>query len=150
MVWSGKFVGFSRRASQKLMPPTFKSFAPAPSETLFRCSRLTGSNSIGKWCGNYGQVIRKRNDRGGRVQRKAGSGPAWRWDERRTSEDARRLNTSYVKRLNLTVRTGARLTSGVGSSVTLGRRSGWKIIWSCCDAITTSYGLIVPCGSDGK
>ncbi len=28
-------------------------------------------------------------------------------------------------------------------SVTLDGRSGWKIIWNCCDAITTFSGLIV-------
>ncbi|MFH1740838.1 MAG: hypothetical protein ABIH23_17665 [bacterium] len=54
----------------------------------------------------FGQVIKKRrNDRVVRVQRKARFGAAWRWDEVwRDSEDSRYLNTSYIERLNLTVR----------------------------------------------
>ncbi len=54
----------------------------------------------------YGQVIKKlRNDRVVRVQRKARIGAAWRWNEVwRASEDSRKLNTSYIERLNLTVR----------------------------------------------
>ena len=54
----------------------------------------------------YGQVIKKRRkDRVVRVQRKARVGAAWRWDEVwRASEDSRKLNTSYIERLNLTLR----------------------------------------------
>ena len=57
----------------------------------------------------YGQVIKKRrNDRVVRVQRKARLGAAWRWDEVwRNSEDSRQLNTSYIERLNLTIRQGS-------------------------------------------
>jgi len=57
----------------------------------------------------YGQVIKKRrNDRVVRVQRKASFGAAWRWDEVwRNSEDSRQLNTSYIERLNLTIRQGS-------------------------------------------
>jgi IS1 family transposase len=57
----------------------------------------------------YGQVIKKRrNDRVVRVQRKARLGAAWRWNEVwRNSEDSRQLNTSYIERLNLTIRQGS-------------------------------------------
>lgn len=57
----------------------------------------------------YGQVIKKRrNDRVVRVQRKARLGAPWRWNEVwRYSEDSRQLNTSYIERLNLTIRQGS-------------------------------------------
>src|SRR5450759_477927 len=57
----------------------------------------------------YGQVIKKRrNDRVVKVQRKASFSAAWRWDEGwRNSEDSRQLNTSYIERLNLTIRQGS-------------------------------------------
>src|SRR5450759_905939 len=57
----------------------------------------------------YGQVIKKRrNDRVVQVQRKPRTGVAWRWDEMwRNSEDSRQLNTSYIERLNLTIRQGS-------------------------------------------
>ncbi len=43
-----------------------------------------------------------------RVQRKARIGAAWRWNEVwRASEDSRQLNTSYIERLNLTIRQGS-------------------------------------------
>ncbi len=93
--------------------------------TLFRelCARSTGSHLpmittdgfkfyrqvvrriFGVAC-LYGQVIKKRrNDRVVRVQRKARIGAAWRWNEVwRDSEDSRKLNTSYIERLNLTIR----------------------------------------------
>ena len=54
----------------------------------------------------YGQIIKKRrNDRVVQVQRKARFGAAWRWNEMwRDSEDSQKLNTSYIERLNLTIR----------------------------------------------
>ena len=57
----------------------------------------------------YGQVIKKRrNNRVVKVQRKARSGAPWRWDAVwRDSEDSRQLNTSYIERLNLTIRQGS-------------------------------------------
>src|ERR1017187_3915649 len=96
--------------------------------TLFRdvCTRTNGNNVplittdgfkfyrqvvqrlFGTAC-LYGQVIKKRrNDRVVRVQRKASFGAPWRWDEWwRNSEDSRLLNTSYIERLNLTIRQGS-------------------------------------------
>ena len=57
----------------------------------------------------YGQVIKKRRkDRVVKVQRNARIGAAWRWNEAwRNSEDSRQLNTSYIERLNLTIRQGS-------------------------------------------
>ena len=57
----------------------------------------------------FGQVIKKRrSDHVIRVERKARLGAAWRWEEIwRNSEDSRQLNTSYIERLNLTIRQGS-------------------------------------------
>ena len=57
----------------------------------------------------YGQVIKKRrNDRVIKVERKPRIGTAWRWERAwRNSKDSRKLNTSYVERLNLTMRKGS-------------------------------------------
>jgi transposase-like protein/IS1 family transposase len=96
--------------------------------TLFRdlCARINGNNVplivtdgfefyrqvvrrlFGAAC-LYGQVIKKRrNDRVVKVQRKPRFGAAWRWNEVwRDSEDSRQLITSYIERLNLTIRQGS-------------------------------------------
>jgi IS1 family transposase len=57
----------------------------------------------------YGQVIKKRRKAGVvNVQRKTRIGAAWRWNELwRNSEHSRQLNTSYIERLNLTLRQGS-------------------------------------------
>jgi hypothetical protein len=57
----------------------------------------------------FGQVIKKRrNDRVIKVERKPRSGAAWRWEEFwRASEESKKLNTSYIERLNLTIRQGS-------------------------------------------
>lgn len=57
----------------------------------------------------FGQVIKKRrNDRVIKVERKPRTGAAWRWKEFwQTSEDSKKLNTSYIERLNLTIRQGS-------------------------------------------
>jgi IS1 family transposase len=57
----------------------------------------------------YGQVIKKRRkNRVVRVARKARMGAAGRWKEVwLESEDSRHLNTSYIERLNLTLRQGS-------------------------------------------
>jgi hypothetical protein len=57
----------------------------------------------------YGQVIKTcRNDRIVKVERRAVIGAAWRLEERlRDSEDSSKLNTSFVERLNLTIRQGS-------------------------------------------
>ena len=57
----------------------------------------------------YGQVTKKRRkDWVVQVERKARTGATWHWKEFwRTSEDSRKLNTSYIERLNLMIRQGS-------------------------------------------
>ena len=57
----------------------------------------------------YGQVIKvRRNDRAIRVERRTRIGTAWRWEQALSdSEDSEKLNTSFIERLNLTIRQGA-------------------------------------------
>ncbi len=57
----------------------------------------------------YGQVIKtRRKDRIVKVERKTRLGAAWRWEQAwKNSEDSRKLNTSYIERLNLTIRQGS-------------------------------------------
>jgi hypothetical protein len=57
----------------------------------------------------YGQVIKtRRNDRVVRVERRTRIGAAWRWEQAwRDSEDSTKLNTSFIERLNLTIRQGS-------------------------------------------
>ncbi len=57
----------------------------------------------------YGQVIKtRRNDRIIKVERRAVIGAAWRLENAlRYSEDSSKLNTSFVERLNLTIRRGS-------------------------------------------
>jgi transposase-like protein/IS1 family transposase len=57
----------------------------------------------------YGQVIKtRRNDRIIKVERRALIGDTWRFEETlRDSEDSSKLNTSFVERLNLTIRQGS-------------------------------------------
>ncbi len=54
----------------------------------------------------YGQVIKtRRNDRIIKVERRARIGAAWRFEKALSdSEDSSRLNTSFIERLNLTIR----------------------------------------------
>ena len=50
----------------------------------------------------------RRNDRIIKVERKTLIGDAWRFEETlRDSEDSSKLNTSFVERLNLTIRLGS-------------------------------------------
>jgi IS1 family transposase len=57
----------------------------------------------------YGQVIKtRRNDRIVKVKRKAVLGEGWRLEQvLHDSEDSVKLNTSFVERLNLTIRQGS-------------------------------------------
>ena len=57
----------------------------------------------------YGQVIKtRRNDRVFRVKRRTRIGAAWRWEQALgDSEDSEKLNTSFIERLNLTIRQGS-------------------------------------------
>jgi transposase-like protein/IS1 family transposase len=57
----------------------------------------------------YGQVIKtRRNDRIVKVERRAMIGATWRFEEFLfNSEDSSKLNTSFIERLNLTIRKGS-------------------------------------------
>ena len=63
------------------------------------------------WCRRYptkfnsGRDIPRRNDRIIKVERRALHGAAWRFDDAlNNSEDSSTLNTSFIERLNLTIR----------------------------------------------
>jgi IS1 family transposase len=61
----------------------------------------------------YGQVIKsRRNDRVVRVERRAVIGAARFKQALRNSEDSLKLNTSFVERLNLTIRQGSSYLGG--------------------------------------
>lgn len=57
----------------------------------------------------YGQVLKtRRNDRVVRVERRPVLGPGWRIEEALSkSEGSSTLNTSFIERLNLTIRQGS-------------------------------------------
>jgi IS1 family transposase len=57
----------------------------------------------------YGQVLKtRRNDRIVKVERRAVLGEGWRLEQAlHDSEDSAKLNTSFVERLNLTIRQGS-------------------------------------------
>ena len=57
----------------------------------------------------YGQVLKtRRHDRIVQVERRARMGASWRFDEALNhSEDSSTLNTSFIERLNLTIRQGS-------------------------------------------
>ena len=57
----------------------------------------------------YGQVLKTpRNDRIVKVERRAVIGVGWRLEERlHDPEDSSKLNTSFIERLNLTIRQGS-------------------------------------------
>jgi len=57
----------------------------------------------------YGQVLKtRRNDRIVKVERRALMGASWRFEEALNhSEDSSTLNTSFIERLNLTIRQGS-------------------------------------------
>ncbi len=72
----------------------------------------------------YGQVIKtRRNDRVVRVERRAVIGAGRLKQALRDSEDSLKLNTSFVERLNLTIRQG---------SSYLGRRTICQARWKQC------------------
>jgi len=72
----------------------------------------------------YGQVIKtRRNDRIVKVERRAVIGAGRLQQALRDSEDSVKLNTSFVERLNLTIRQG---------SAYLGRRTICQARWKQC------------------
>ena len=62
----------------------------------------------------YGQVLKtRRSDRVIRVERRQITGAPWKFDEAFVqSEDSATLNTSFIERLNLTIRQGSAYLSG--------------------------------------
>jgi hypothetical protein len=84
----------------------------------------------------YGQVIKtRRNDCIVKVERRAVLGDRWRLEEAlQDSEDSMKLNTSFVERLNLTIRR-VRHILAAGRSVMREGRNNLKITWSCFAAI---------------
>ena len=90
----------------------------------------------------YGRVIKtRRNDRIVKVERRALLGERWRLEQAlQDSEDSVKINTSFVERLNLTIRQGSAYLAS-RRSVMLDGRNNLKITWSCSAAITTSSGL---------
>jgi transposase-like protein/IS1 family transposase len=89
----------------------------------------------------YGQVIkRRRNDRVVSVERRAVIGAGRLQQALQQSEDSVKLNTSFVERLNLTIRQGSACL-GRRTICQARRRSISKITSSCSVVITTSSGL---------
>ncbi len=74
-----------------------------------RLSTLNGVVHQGSPAALYAQVVKtRRHDRVVRVQRRAVIGATWRFDEALTrSEDSSTVNTSFIERLNLTIRQGS-------------------------------------------
>ncbi len=64
---------------------------------------------IFKYACLYAQVIKtRRNDRVMRIEWTQILGPAWRFEQALSnSEDSKNLNTSFIERLNLTIRQGS-------------------------------------------
>jgi IS1 family transposase len=87
----------------------------------------------------YGQVLKtRRNNRIVKVERRVTIGAGWRLEERlQESEDSSKLNTSFIERLNLTIRQGSAYLTG-GPYVTPAGGNVWKGTWSGFGAITIS------------
>ena len=89
----------------------------------------------------YGQVIKtRRNDRVVRVERRAVIGAGRLKQALRNSEDSLELNTSFVERLNLTIRQG---------SSYLGRRTICQARWKQClndhlELVRCHYNFVRP------
>ncbi len=87
----------------------------------------------------YGQVLKtRRNDRIVKVERRELMGASWRFEEvLGNSEDSSTLNTSFIERMNLTIRQGSAYLSRRTLSHARSKK-GSKKISSCCGVITTS------------
>jgi hypothetical protein len=73
------------------------------------CAGVAGRHSARTPDDREPQVIKtRRNDRIIKVERRTLIGDTWRFEETlRDSEDSSKLNTSFVERLNLTIRQGS-------------------------------------------
>jgi hypothetical protein len=80
----------------------------------------------------------RRNNRIVKVERRTVIGTEGRLEEKlQRSEDSSTLNTSFIERLNLTIRQGSAYFVG-GRYVTPAGSNVWKGIWNYCGAITIS------------
>ena len=93
---------------QDILPRVKTARIPLIATDGFKFYRQVVKRIFGPAC-LFGQVIQKRRtDRVVSVKRKARTGAPWRWNELgRNSEDTRQLHTSYIERLNLTIRQGS-------------------------------------------
>ena len=97
----------------------------------------------------YGQVIKtRRNNRVVRVERRVKIGTARRLtDALLKSEDSEHLNTSFIERLNLTIRQGSAYLHRRAPRATPEVKTNSAGTLSSCVVITTSYDRIALCSS---
>ena len=93
----------------------------------------------------YGQVLKtRRNDRIVKVERRALVGAAWRFEEAlNNSEDSSTLNTSFIERLNLTIRQ----SSAYLSRRTLSHARSTEKLEEHLDLVRCYYNFIRPHGA---
>ena len=93
----------------------------------------------------YAQVIKtRRHDRVVRVDRRAVIGAAWRFDEALThSEDSSTVNTSFIERLNLTIRQ----RSAYLSRRTLSHARATDTLEAHLDLLRCYYNFVRPHGA---
>ena len=93
----------------------------------------------------YAQVIKtRRHDRVVRVERRAVIGAAWRFDDAlRRSEDSSTVNTSFIERLNLTIRQG----SAYLSRRTLSHARATDTLESHLELLRCYYNFVRPHGA---
>ena len=127
-LWSATVVGKrSYRNTLNLFRDLFKRMSPELIPLITTDGFQFYKKVIGRVFGPaciYGQVIKtRRNDRVVRVERKVMIGAGRLTQVLRNSEDSETLNTSFVERLNLTLRQ---------SSAYLGRRTLGQARWEQC------------------
>ena len=93
----------------------------------------------------YAQVIKtRRHDRVVRVDRRVVIGAAWRFDHALThSEDSSTVNTSFIERLNLTIRQG----SAYLSRRTLSHARGQDTLEAHLELLRCYYNFVRPHGA---
>ncbi len=101
--WKTKLSNHARALSRYLQPIES---GTCPSNCHGRICFLCESYPPCLWACLYGQVIKtRRSDRSIKVERRVVIGAAWRFEQAlRDSEDSWKLNTSFIERLNLTIR----------------------------------------------
>ena len=93
----------------------------------------------------YGQALKtRRHDRIVQVERRAQMGASWRFDEALThSEDSSTVNTSFIERLNLTIRQG----SAYLSRRTLSHARGQDTLEAHLELLRCYYNFARPHGA---